>query len=228
MPLKTRKIFIEKRIETDIRRLEKKLIPLQRKKEYFVTVLEESLEKYTIQKFTDEMEDLNKQIEKKVFEIEKNVEGSKKLNFTISLRSRKRKLFGDSYLGIPVKKLSWKFFPKGQWTVEGIIKEFGKYVSHDEKIDEKRLRKIVDNLKPSYCYIGEEKFNRYIAFCFEGKDKVILESPIYGNAIYVIKGDWQSITKLHKWEARQSSKVTVIHHNETWFSRLQSNLNSRY
>ncbi len=133
-------------------------------------------------------------------------------------------MFTKSLEDIPAKKLPWKFFPKGQWTVEQIVKEFGKYVSQNEIIDESRIWKIYENLRPSDCYISQDGFNRYIAFCFDWTDKVVLECPIYGNAIYIIRGDWKEITKLSKWHARRSHKVTVIRHNETWFSRLKNTL----
>lgn len=146
----------------------------------------------------------------------------------VALRSRKKKIFTKSLEDIPVKKLPWEFFPKGQWTVEQIVKEFGKYVSQNERVDESRIWKVYDNLNPSDCYISQDGFNRYIAFCFDWTEKVVLECPIYGNAIYVVKGDWKEITKLHKWQASRLSQVTVIRHSDTWFSRLKSNLKSPY
>lgn len=161
--------------------------------------------------------DLDYKVNKKITE---------RREFIVALRSKKRKIFDNFFQNLQVKKIPWKFFPKGEWTVEEIIKSFSKYATQNEIVDEKRLRKIVSNLKPSVCYISEDGFNRYIAFCFDWTEKVILECPIYGNAIYIIKENWQEITKLSKWEARQLSQVTVIRHSDNWFERLKENLKS--
>jgi len=165
--------------------------------------------------------DLDYKVNKKITE---------RQEFIVGLRSKKRKIFDNLFQNLQVKKLPWKFFPKGEWTVDEIIKSFSKYATQNETVDEKRLRKIVSNLEPSVCYISEDGFNRYIAFCFDWTEKVILECPIYGNAIYIIKGDWQKIARMSKWEARYeySNQVTVIRHNETWFERLKSNLKAKY
>ncbi len=57
----------------------------------------------------------------------------------------------------------------------------------------------------------------------------MLECPIYGNAIYIIKrgkSTWQEIAKATKWEARTkySDQIKVINHSETWLERLEQNL----
>ncbi len=178
----------------------------------------------TLDDFEERAIDLfNREVDQK-----SNGEVTKRQQQIVALRSKKRKLFTKSFEAIPVKKLPWKFFPKGEWTVEQIVKEFGKYISQNEIIDESRIWKIYENLRPSDCYISQDGFNRYIVFCFDWTDKVVLECPIYGNAVYIIKDNWKEITKLHKWQARLSHQVTVIHHSDSWFSRLKNNLKSSY
>lgn len=176
----------------------------------------------------NDFEDTAIQLFKQEVDQKSNGEVTKRYEQIVALRSKKKKIFAKSIQDITVKKLPWKFFPEGQWTVEQIVKEFEKFISHDEVVDESRIWKIYDNLNPTECYVSQEGFNRYIAFCFEWANKVVLECPIYGNAIYVIKGDWKEITKLHKWQAKLSHQVTVIRHNDTWFNRLKSNLRSPY
>ena len=199
----------------------------------------EKLAQYNLEKKKIEIEYKQRQnlIEKKFFissGIDLNYRVSKKITerqeFIVGLRSKKRKIFNDFSQNLQVKKLPWKFFPKGEWTVDELTKSFSKYVTQNETVDEKRLKKIVSDLNPSVCYISEDGFNRYIAFCFDWTEKVILECPIYGNAIYIIKGDWQKIARMSKWEARYeySKQVTIIRHNETWFERLKSNLKDEY
>ena len=144
-----------------------------------------------------------------------------------NLQSTKEKIFADSKQMI-VKEIFWDLLPQGEWKTEGLIKTFNSYGWSKDEFDETRLRQIIESLNPSICYIGKEKFQGYVVFGFDWTKKVVLECPKYGNAIYIIEDDWQEITKLSKWEARKLNEVTVIRHNETWFSRLKSNLKNAY
>jgi hypothetical protein len=55
-------------------------------------------------------------------------------------------------------------------------------------------------LKPSSVYVGIGEFDGYIVLAFRQTRKVVLECPIYGNAIYVIHEDWQRLAKMPKFE----------------------------
>lgn len=57
--------------------------------------------------------DLDYQVSKKITE---------RQEFIVGLRSKKRKIFDNLFQNLQVKKLPWKFFPKGEWTVDEIIK----------------------------------------------------------------------------------------------------------
>lgn len=143
------------------------------------------------------------------------------------LHSIKERIFGDSKQMI-VKEIFWDLLPQGEWKTEGLIKTFKDYGWSKDEFDESRLTQIIKILKPTICYIGKEKFQGYVVFGFDSSEKVVLECPKYGNAIYIIEDNWQEITKLSKWEARQLSQVTVIRHSDTWFERLKENLESKY
>lgn len=148
-------------------------------------------------------------------------------NLSVDLESK------ESPPSLKIKKLSWKLLPKGQWATEQIIQIFKNCNFKGSKwqnveFDETRLRKIQNHLKPSVCYVGEDEFKGYVVFCFDWTEKVVLECPFFGNAIYVINGEWQEITRLSKWEARHkySKQVTRIVHAETWLNRLRLELES--
>ena len=94
------------------------------------------------------------------------------------------------------------------------------------KLDSKKIEKT---LRPNKCFVGKGEFEGYIAYCFDWTESVILECPIYGNAIYIIKRGkftWQEIAKASKWEARTeySAQVKVINHSNTWLERLEQSL----
>lgn len=141
--------------------------------------------------------------------------------------------FNISKPNLSVEKLSWTLLPKGEWLFNELTKHFKQLNStkkwRNKSFDEARLQKIEETLKPNKCFVGNDEFEGYIVYCFDWTDKAILECPIYGNAIYIIrqgKCTWQEIAKASKWEARteHSEQVTVINHSETWLERLEQNL----
>ena len=73
-------------------------------------------------------------------------------------------------------------------------------------------------------YRGFETFSDYFALIFEDTDKVVLESVNYGNAIYIIEGDWKILSRRTKAELKTSNKTKVIHHRYDWFSKLKNYL----
>ena len=145
-----------------------------------------------------------------------------------NLKESRDRIFAGSRQKMIVKEIFWDLLPQGEWKTEGLIKTFKGYGWSKDEFDESRLTQIIKTLKPTICYIGKEKFQGYVVFGFDLSEKVVLECPKYGNAIYIIEDNWQEITKLSKWEARQLSQVTVIRHSDTWFERLKENLESKY
>ena len=142
------------------------------------------------------------------------------------LKKKIETIFDESNYSLKIEKLPWELLPKEKWTVEDVVKIFRTYSFkqwQDATFDESRLRKIINVLKPNVCYIGEDEFEGYVVFCFDQTEKVVMECPIIGNAVYVINGNWQEITKLSKREAkhRYTNCIKTINHNETWLERLQ-------
>ncbi|MBA3600516.1 MAG: hypothetical protein H0W45_04640 [Acidobacteria bacterium] len=145
-----------------------------------------------------------------------------------NLKESRDRIFAGSRQKMIVKEIFWDLLPQGEWKTENLIKTFKDYGWSKDEFDESRLTQIIKILNPTICYIGKEKFQGYVVFGFDLSEKVVLECPKYGNAIYIIEDNWQEITKLSKWEARQLSQVTVIRHSDTWFERLKENLESKY
>jgi hypothetical protein len=133
-----------------------------------------------------------------------------------------------------IEKLSWDILPKGEWSLEQIIKHFKelncKKRWKEKRFDKTRIERICNHLNPATLYIGREQFEGYVVFCFDWTEKAVLECPIYGNAIYVINSEWEKISKLSKWEARKkySNQVSVINHTDTWLKRLSVNLRNPF
>jgi hypothetical protein len=132
-----------------------------------------------------------------------------------------------------LEHLSWELLPEGEWLFKELTNHFRRLTTipkwNNKPFDEERLEKIERLLKPNKCYIGKDEFDGYVVYCFNWTQHVLLECPVYGNAIYIInQGEftWQEIAKATKWEARTkySSQVKVINHSETWLERLEQNL----
>ena len=129
-----------------------------------------------------------------------------------------------------IERVNWTLLPVGtDWATfednfnEQITKSGGSF--EQKAIDEAKDRfKCIFELKPKSIYRGFETFSDYFALLFEDTDKVVLESVNYGNAIYIIEGDWKILSRRTKAELKTSNKTKVIHHRSDWFSKLKNYL----
>lgn len=178
--------------------------------------------------------------EKQVLEVENEIAviTSEITEAIEKLRQKERNVFNGNQViagqEIIVNRLPWRILPEGEW-LSNVLTGHYKNLSfknkwQGKKFDENRLMKIESNLNPTHCYVGEKDFEGYVVYCFDWTDKVVLECPIYGNATYVISGNWQEIASVSKWIARykHSKQVAAIHHSKLWFEKLKSSLRSPY
>ncbi len=90
---------------------------------------------------------------------------------------------------LEIEKVHWKLLPQGEWIFTELQIHFRRLSLtkkwKNKSFDEERLLKIEKNLKPNKCFIGKDEFDGYVVYCFEWSQNVILECPIYGNAIYI-------------------------------------------
>jgi hypothetical protein len=88
-------------------------------------------------------------------------------------------------------------------------------------LDLERLENIF-TLEPRRVYEGLHDFREYLAFEFDS-NLAILDSPIVGNALYLLRGDWRELSRLSKSELLQShlALVTRLVHKGDWFGRAQ-------
>ena len=115
-------------------------------------------------------------------------------------------------------RVNWEMLPKGQMPWEK-LKEYLKPVLEQTKktkrvADEARLKHII-SYKPITTFCGTAGFNGYVAFVF--KEFTILESLIYGNAIYVFDQNWLEFSKLTKKEILyEKLYIKRIIHKDGW------------
>lgn len=121
-------------------------------------------------------------------------------------------------------KVSWKLLGPGEHPFPKILKyceELKKRDSNHIEFDLDRLNKVYA-LKPSAIYVGMDEFEGYVVFSFQEVKAAVLECPIVGNAIYVLKGDWEMLSRLSKAELLNfyTNRVTRLVHSGEWFARL--------
>jgi len=137
---------------------------------------------------------------------------------------------GETVNSVITEKVNWILLPVGtDWSSfeshfnEQVIKSGSKLDPNKVEVARERFKRIYE-LEPKSVYRGFETFSDYFALLFEDTDKVVLESVNYGNAIYIIEGDWKILSRRTKAELKTSNKTKVIHHRSDWFSKLKNYL----
>jgi hypothetical protein len=132
----------------------------------------------------------------------------------------------DSFVVLP-----WTLLPPDHTTFallmayyKSIEKEF--LSKHRGNVDKERLKKVT-SLKPDRVYRGSDGFHGYTVFEFDRYEKVILECPVYGNAVYFLyKDSWKSQARKSKQYIRENFPGSWgrVRHTESWFRRVREEL----
>ncbi|ARJ04737.1 hypothetical protein B5808_05495 [Cnuibacter physcomitrellae] len=125
---------------------------------------------------------------------------------------------------VPDRHVSWDFLPDG--TVEDIREAVerkfgGSALPQEIEIIIDRLQKV-QSLGPEKRLVGTSGLQRYIGYLF-GDNFVAFENPRVGNALYLLYGDWESLSQLSRSEllsSRQGEFDRIIH-TSRWFERLR-------
>ncbi|MGH9753835.1 MAG: hypothetical protein ACREA2_13730 [Blastocatellia bacterium] len=143
---------------------------------------------------------------------------------SIVVRIRRELELSRRSLQEKVEKVPWKILPPGEHPFQQILAYFEEVRRRQPElhVDEDRLRKV-ESLKPDQRFTGEDEFDGYVVFYFNRTEMAVLESPMFGNAIYVIRGEWKSLSRKSKGEllAYHSIKVKRVVHRGDWFARLR-------
>lgn len=108
-------------------------------------------------------------------------------------------LLRDGGRRLETRMVNWEILPPGDWPVdESTVANLFAGKSSKAIIRERLIAAIA--LDPFERVIGKNEFNGYLCFRFKNNNKVLLESPYEGNAAYVLRGDWETLSKKSKWE----------------------------
>lgn len=122
-------------------------------------------------------------------------------------------------------RLNWKVLPKGKYPWEKLypyVKEKLKNIKETNRLIARKNIETIAKYNPSFVAIGEAGFSGYIIYGFEKSNKVILESMEVDNATYILKDDWEEISKMTKAEILQNSlhEKRVIH-TKNWETEIE-------
>ncbi|MBX7062612.1 MAG: hypothetical protein K1X52_13230 [Pyrinomonadaceae bacterium] len=124
--------------------------------------------------------------------------------------------------------LDFEVFPRGQLPMDSFSQILRKRGIPLTPATLHRLNQIEKEFTYDVKCIGKNGFNGYIIYRFLNSNIVIAEKPIYGNATYLVRGEWEEvkkILKLSRWEARthyNKQVKRIIHYDEIqWLSELR-------
>lgn len=128
---------------------------------------------------------------------------------------------------IDILKVPWKILPKGENPFDDIKSLFINLQKKKNKViyDLSRLE-FIYSMEPTQLYIGQDEFEGYVVFNFSNINISILDCPMVGNAIYIMFGDWRSMSKSTKAELMSENyRIIRIVHRGDWKNRLLKILN---
>lgn len=124
-----------------------------------------------------------------------------------------------------LKRYNWVFLESNGWPWEERKERFKKIVESGKKSKQmviwERLETIA-NYNPDFEAIGQNGFSGYVIFGFKDKGLYVFESANVGNATYIVRGDWESVSKMSKAEIIQNNlhEWRLIHRND-WKGKVK-------
>jgi hypothetical protein len=122
----------------------------------------------------------------------------------------------------------WEFAAPGERTDNRVVYDYFREVVRRgrlKRFDEDRLNKILA-LPRSGFLRGRPGAGRYgyIALTFDHTEKVLMDCPAYGNALFVLDSAEERLLKMKKHELRASNEVKRIFHTKNWYRRVKLEL----
>lgn len=136
----------------------------------------------------------------------------------------------SSKLTSTMKRLAWRVLPPGELSADAVRRHYDTLQRRNPEVryERERITKAL-SLQPEHYYVGRDEFEGYIVLTFARTPKVMMECPIFGNAIYITKSDWKRLSRMSKREllACGSGQFTKIVHKGDWFRRVKLELGIR-
>jgi hypothetical protein len=126
---------------------------------------------------------------------------------------------------LDAQRVEWEFLPVGTTgprEFSDIAKRLGVPPTHPHYGRMHERYDVVASMKPVEIIVGVGEFSRYFGFKF-ADDLVALESLDYGNALYVMYEDWQTLGQRTRVDllADASANYDRVIHSGAWEDRLR-------
>ena len=127
-----------------------------------------------------------------------------------------------------VGTLPFEIAASGERTNEHVYAYYREVLRRGElaQFDQDRLDKILA-LPRSGLLKGKAGFYGYIVLQFDYTEKVLLECPVVGNALYVLDSGEERLLRRNKQEHIASSEAKRIFHTGIWYRRVKKELGIR-
>lgn len=120
-----------------------------------------------------------------------------------------------------IQTVNWELLPSGERIWEAFDRGVTANITETESILMQERFDLIENYEPTKAYRGLGGYVDYIVFEFEDINTYIVESIIYGNATYILKNDWERVSKLTKKEIIQGDLAEDrIVHNKSWETKI--------
>lgn len=133
-------------------------------------------------------------------------------------------LVDNSSAEMEANELPWQVLPPGKTVFEQVYAHYLKLKKANPGIswDMSRLKNAKD-LKPSEVWVGTDHFEGYTIFRFKWTLAALLEHPITGNASYVLRRNWKTLSRETKADllGGGSKWVRRVVHLGDWKVRLR-------
>lgn len=126
----------------------------------------------------------------------------------------------EDFLETKCNIYNWKFLPTGQLPHKFLSKILKQKRAKNKTYDIHRLE-VLDNYQIDEIGQGINGFEGYFAYIF--KKCCAFESPIYGNATYIVASDnWKELSKMSKKELFEKNFVIEkIIHDSSWENKIR-------
>lgn len=122
------------------------------------------------------------------------------------------------------RQLNWVVLPPGRRRFEDSTTEIGKAI---ERLSASSQIVVLDRINslmkygPDFTAYGQHGFNKYVVYGWDKANLYLLESTEVDNATYILKHNWEQLSRLSKAEvlASNGSHGRLIHH-KGWTGEL--------
>lgn len=132
-------------------------------------------------------------------------------------------IVGDDFLSrvrTKITRVNWNILPQGIMPWDKIRKSLSELLdktSVESKEDALNRFEYINSFSPDFVATGNGGFNDYVVFGFKDKNLYVLENSFAGNATYIFRNNWESISKLTKAEIlKENLQEYRLIHKYNW------------